>query len=179
MQTVSRLYDNYGDAVAVVTELEAADVNPNRLISLIANEHARGRDTTVETQHTETSSGAGAGAGIGAALGGTIGLLTGIGVMAIPGIGPLVAAGWLATTLAGAATGAAAGGLIGALTGAGVSHEEAEVYEEGVRRGATLVVVRAEEADIPRIEMILDHKPSRPWRAHREEFVANGWTPAR
>ena len=78
--------------------------------------------------------------------------------MAIPGIGPLVAAGWLATTLAGAGAGAVAGGLVGALTGAGVSREEAEVYEEGVRRGHTLVSVRADETDIPRIEAILDRQ---------------------
>ena len=99
MRTVSRLYGNYADAVTVVTELERADLNSDRKISLVANEKARGRDTTVETQRTETSN-AGPGAGAGATVGGIVGLLTGLGVMAIPGIGPLVAAGWLATTLA-------------------------------------------------------------------------------
>ncbi len=87
MRTVSRLYDNYADAVTVVTELEGADLNSDRKISLVANENARGRDTTVETQRTETSN-AGPGAGAGAAVGGIVGLLTGLGVMAIPGIGP-------------------------------------------------------------------------------------------
>src|SRR6476469_6282801 len=178
MRTVSRLYDNYADAVTVVTELERADLNSDRKISLVANENAHGRDTTVETQRTETSN-AGPGAGAGAAVGGIVGLLTGLGIMAIPGIGPLVAAGWLATTLAGAATGAVAGGLIGALTSAGVSREEAEVYEEGVRRGSTLVAVQADEADIPKIEAILDRRPSRDWREHREEYSSSGWQPTR
>ena len=112
-------------------------------------------------------------------MGGIVGLLTGVGVMAIPGIGPLVAAGWLATTLAGAATGELAGGLLGALTSAGVSREEAEVYEEGVRRGSTLVAVQADEADIPKVEAILDRRPSRDWREHREEYSSSGWQPTR
>ena len=82
---------------------------------------------------------AGKGAGIGAAVGGVGGLLTGLGLMAIPGVGPVVAAGWLAATAAGAVTGAAvggaAGGIIGGLTDAGVSEDDAHVYAEGVRRG--------------------------------------------
>jgi hypothetical protein len=175
MQTVSRMYDNYSDAVAVVTDIEAAALNPNREISLVANENARGRDTTVETQRTEPHSGTGTGATGGGIVGGIVGILTGIGVMAIPGVGPLVAAGWLATTLAGIATGAVVGGLLGALTNAGVSREEAEVYEEGVRRGSTLVVVRAEEDDIPRVEEIMDRVKTPDWRTRRQEYVASGW----
>src|SRR3954447_22168791 len=97
MRTISRMYDSYSDAAAVVQDLEAADLNPNREISLVANENARGRDTAVETG-TEPQSAAGTGAGVGATVGGVVGILTGLGIMAIPGIGPLVAAGWLATT---------------------------------------------------------------------------------
>ena len=64
MRTVSRMYDNYADAVAVVTDLEAAtDLTPNRQISMIANENAHGRVTTVDTTRTETTSEAGPGAG--------------------------------------------------------------------------------------------------------------------
>jgi hypothetical protein len=172
------MYDSYSDAAAVVHDLEAADLDPNREISLVANENARGRDHAVETR-TEPQSAAGTGAGVGAAVGGVVGILTGLGIMAIPGVGPLVAAGWLATTLAGAGAGAVAGGLVGALTGAGVSREEAEVYEEGVRRGNTLVSVRADEADIPRIEAILDRRPTTDWRARRDEYSAAGWQPTR
>ena len=177
MGTVSRMYDNYGDAAAVVRDLEAADV-PHRDISLVANEHAHGRDA-VEAEGAEPTSRTGTGAGVGAATGGVIGLLTGLGIMAIPGVGPLVAAGWLATMLAGAATGAAAGGVVGALTGAGVHRDEAEVYEEGIRRGSTLVSVRGNDADIPRIEAILDRRPSRNWRERRDEYAAGGWAPTR
>lgn len=106
-------------------------------------------------------------------------MLTGLGMMAIPGIGPLVAAGWLATTLAGAGAGAVAGGLVGALTNAGVNREEAQVYEEGVRRGSTLVSVRADEADLPRVEAILDRRPTTDWHTRRDEYTAAGWQPTR
>jgi hypothetical protein len=74
---------------------------------------------------------------------------TGHGLLAIPGVGPVVAAGWLIATAAGAATGAvvggAAGGLVGSLTGAGVSERDAHFYAEGVRRGGTLVTARVDD----------------------------------
>ena len=175
MRTVSRMYDNYADAVAVVTDLEAAtDLTPNRQISMIANENAHGRVTTVDTTRTETTSEAGPGAGIGAIVGGGVGLLTGLGLMAIPGVGPLVAAGWLATTLAGAAT----GGIVGALVKSGVPHEEAEVYEEGVRRGGTLVSVQADEVDVPKVEAILDRRVTADWRTRRDQYTTSGWQPS-
>jgi hypothetical protein len=91
------------------------------------------------------SAGAGAATGAlaGGALGGLAGWLVGIGALAIPGIGPIVAAGPLAAALTGAALGAAGGGLLGALTGMGVPEEEARWYEAEVGRGGTLVTVRA------------------------------------
>ena len=79
------------------------------------------------------------------------GLLIGIGALAVPGIGPVLAAGPLAgalgTALAGAGIGAAAGGLVGALAGLGVPEEHAEYYAEGVRRGGTLVSVQTDDVN--------------------------------
>jgi uncharacterized protein (TIGR02271 family) len=96
------------------------------------------------------TSGAAAGAGVGAAIGGVGGLLAGLAGLAIPGIGPLLAAGPIAAALGGAGVGAVAGGvtggIIGALTDMGVPENEAKEYEEGVRRGGTLLTVRAEDA---------------------------------
>jgi len=179
MRTISRLYDNYGDAVAVVRDLEAAPLRPDREISLVANENATGRDTTTVTTETQPEGHAGSGAGIGAAVGGGVGLLTGLGLMAIPGIGPLVAAGWLVTTLAGAAVGAGTGGLVGALVHSGVEREEAETYDEGVRRGNTLVSVRVDESDVATVETILNRRTAVDWRTRRGEYEAGGWTSAR
>jgi hypothetical protein len=104
----------------------------------------------------DRAEGAATGAGIGAGLGGVAGLLAGLGVIAIPGLGPVVAAGWLASTTLGAMAGAATGTVVGALTQAGVSEEEAPLYAEGVRRGGTLVSARVSEADRARFEAMLD-----------------------
>src|SRR6186713_3756678 len=105
---------------------------------------------------------AGAGAGVGAAVGGTAGLLTGLGLMAIPGVGPVVAAGWLVAALTGAAAGGATGGIIGALSQqAGVSDEEANVYAEGLRRGGALVSAKVDDADVSRVQAIMDRSSVR------------------
>jgi ElaB/YqjD/DUF883 family membrane-anchored ribosome-binding protein len=179
MPTVARVYDNYADAVSVVKAIEAdTAIAPSREISLVANENARGRDTTTETTETERESHPGTGAGVGATVGGVVGILTGLGLLAIPGVGPLVAAGWLATTLAGVGVGAAAGGLIGALVKSGVPHEQAEVFEENVRRGGTLVAVQADEADVPHIEQIMASRASRNWQTDRTTFMESGWKPS-
>lgn len=91
----------------------------------------------------------GTGAGIGILLGGGVGLLAGIDALSVPGLGPLVAAGWLVATLAGAAAGAALGGLFGALAGASGDDSETRLYAEAMRRGA-LVTVRADDVDVAR-----------------------------
>jgi hypothetical protein len=93
----------------------------------------------------EAGEGAAIGGGVGAILGGVGGLLVGLGTLVIPGLGVIAAAGPLAGALAGALAGGAAGGIVGALIGLGIPEEEAVVYEEGVRRGGTLVVLQTED----------------------------------
>src|SRR5512133_167972 len=143
-KTVVGLYDNFTTAEKVVRDLENNGFAREN-ISLAARDQTEGKMAGTETvdQGTKAGEHAAVGAGTGAVLGGLAGLLVGLGALAIPGIGPIIAAGPLATTLAGAGIGAAAGGLIGALTGAGVPEEEARAYEEGVRSGGTLVMVNS------------------------------------
>jgi hypothetical protein len=74
--------------------------------------------------------------------------------MRIPGVGPVVAVGWLVAT--GAAAVGTAGGIIGALTQAGVSSEDAEIYAESLRRGGALVSARVNDADKPRLQAVMD-----------------------
>ncbi|MDB5546868.1 MAG: rane protein [Tardiphaga sp.] len=156
--TISRLYDNYSDAQNAVRGLEAAGV-PHSDISIVANNSdgtlggKKDRDGDGVDDRAEA---AGKGAGIGAGLGGAAGLLAGLGLLAIPGLGPVVAAGWLAATAVGAAAGAATGGIVGALTEAGVSKEDAGRYAEGVRRGGTLVTAKVADADKTRLDAILN-----------------------
>jgi hypothetical protein len=162
--TISRLYDDPQSANRAVMDLEAAGL-PSRDISIVSsnadNWYSSDSRTSGKVDRDlddvdDRAEGAGAGAGIGAAIGGTAGLLAGLGIMAIPGLGPVVAAGWLAATATGAVAGGAVGGIIGALTQAGVSKTDAEVYAEGVRRGGTLVTARVPDAERARYEAILD-----------------------
>jgi hypothetical protein len=158
--TISRLYDNYTDAQEAVQRLEAAGV-PHSDISIVANNSDNwfSGDKKVDRDRDgvdDRAEGAGKGAGIGAGVGGTAGLLAGLGLLAIPGLGPVVAAGWLAATAVGAAAGAATGGVVGALMEAGVSEEDAHSYAEGVRRGGTLVSARVADADRARLDAVLD-----------------------
>ena len=161
--TISRLYDNYADAQRAVQSLENAGV-PHSDISIVANNsdnwYNGGKKVDRDGDGVDDrAEGAGKGAGIGAGLGGAAGLLAGLGLLAIPGLGPVVAAGWLAATAVGAAAGAATGGIVGALTEAGVSKEDATLYAEGVRRGGTLVSARVADTDRARLDAIL--KPVR------------------
>jgi hypothetical protein len=161
--TISRLYDDYATASHAVRALESAGI-PHSDVSIVASnadnwygdDRKSGRVDRDRDGTDDRAEGAAAGAGIGAALGGTAGLLAGLGLLAIPGIGPVVAAGWLAATGAGAAVGAASGGIVGALSQAGVSEEDAHVYAEGVRRGGTLVTVRVPDSDRARVEALFD-----------------------
>src|SRR6476620_2596381 len=149
MKTVSRVYDSYGQAREAVRAIEAAGV-PSSEVSLIANKHVSAAHADVN-EVSDTAKGA----GIGGAIGGGAGLLAGLGLLAIPGLGPVVAAGWLASTAAVAAAGAAAGGIVGALVDSGTDKEHAEVYSESVRRGGTLVTARVRDEDASRVEAIL------------------------
>src|SRR6478752_8335188 len=98
--TISRLYDNYADAERAVARLESAGI-PHSDISIVANNsdnwYSGGKTVDRDRDGVDDrAEGAGTGAGIGAGLGGAAGLLAGLGLLAIPGIGPVVAAGWLA-----------------------------------------------------------------------------------
>jgi hypothetical protein len=163
MRNITRSYESHHVAKSVVAKLEAAGLSSSE-ISLVSY----GQD--------EVESNAPGGAAIGGTLGGAAGLLAGIGSLAIPGIGPVVAAGWLASTLAGAAVGAVAGGLVGALTDAGVSEEDAHYYAETVRRGGSVVSVRVPEEKALAAEAIMDGATPLDPSVRRAEYMREGWT---
>jgi hypothetical protein len=165
MRTISGLYDTYDQARLAVEELEDSGI-PSRDISIVAPSGSgpggtQGAGATV------------AGASVGAAVGGVGGLLASLGSFSIPGIGPVVGAGWLVTTLIGAATGSTLGGLLGSLVDAGVDEREAHVYAEGLRRGSALVIARADETQANAAQAILGQ--SSDTAALRHEFEADGW----
>ena len=173
MKTVIGLFDDFGAAQAALQALvarnfdrddisiAATDASGQYAAAPVAGEVAHGEDRR-HAMGEGAKSGAGAGAVVGTGIGGTVGLLAGLGIILIPGIGPIIAAGPLVATLTGAGVGAAAGaavgGLVGALTRIGVPEREAHVYAESVRRGSTLLTVRATEAQAEEAAQILsDH----------------------
>lgn len=192
MTTVTRLYDAHTEALAAVSDLEAAGFDHSS-ISIVSNNIDRWHDGHRHDDRTggplgdrngdgvnDVAEGAGKGAATGGVLGAGAGVLAGLGMLAIPGLGPVVAAGWLASTVAGAAVGAAAGGatggLLGALKEAGHEEDEAHVYAEGVRRGGTLVSVRTSEADKARVETILDNRRGLDAVTRGGAYRQAGWT---
>jgi hypothetical protein len=131
-------------AVAIVERLRAAGFSNND-ISVLFPDRAGTKDFAHE-QHTKAPEGAATGAGTGGVLGGALGWLVGIGALAIPGLGPFIAAGPIMAALSGAAAGAALGGLTGALIGLGIPEYEAKRYEGKIKEGNVLISVHAENS---------------------------------
>ena len=162
MRTIAHSYSTYSEATSVVNALEGAGI-PHSDISIVsgdktANTSGAGGTATGMTSGDATqgaSTGAGTGATLGTVLGGGAGLLAGLGSLAIPGVGPIVAAGWLVAALTGAGVGAAAGGLVGSLTGAGVSEADAQTYQQHVNEGGTLVTARVDDSQAAQVEQMM------------------------
>jgi hypothetical protein len=165
--TISRLFDDYDHAQKAILRLQKAGVDEDD-ITIVAN-------NSEKWFSPDYAGSAGKGAAIGAGFGGVGGLLAGLGLLAIPGLGPVVAAGWLAAAAAGAAAVGAAGGVIGILAEAGVATNDAEIYAESVRRGGSLVSAKVEENDRERLEAIL-HPSSVDIGQRRAALTSSGWT---
>ena len=197
-QTITRLFDSYTDATKAIDELGSLGIARDDL-SILGN---RGDDTTAAGATTGTTTDAHAGhdhaghnhditdvndhgdvdrgASTGAVLGGVGGLLAGLGLLAIPGLGPIVAAGWLAATVTGAgigaAGGAATGGIVGALKNSGLSDDDANVYSEGVRRGGTLVSARVPDTLVAQAEAVMQRYGATDATTRGADYRAGGWS---
>ncbi len=156
------------DVEGAVKELEKLGYNTKEMSVVMKDVRKTGE---MENMGVHVSEGAASGAVAGGALGGIAGLLVGLGIITIPGIGPFLAAGPLATALGltgaaattttGAVTGAAAGGIVGALTSLGLPREEAEHYEEQVKAGGILLVVPSMDERTGEVRSVMEkHKAS-------------------
>ena len=132
-------------AEAIVSQLQNVGFTANDISVLFPDK--QGTKDFAHEHNTKAPEGAVAGAGTGGVLGGTIGLLAGIGALAIPGLGPFIAAGPLMAALSGAALGAGVGGLTGALIGMGIPEIEARKYEGKIKGGNLLIAVHVETSE--------------------------------
>jgi uncharacterized membrane protein len=130
-----------------IDELQEDALIPVSEISVVMPE-AGARPAVETARATKAPEGASAGALTGGVIGGTIGLLASMGTLAIPGLGPLIAAGPIVAALGGTAAGATAGGIVGALVGLGIPESEARFYEERLKEGGYLVAVQVENNEI-------------------------------
>lgn len=180
-RTITRLFDNYADARNAVSELEAMGI-PQSDLSIIANnaDSSHGDHDAGDHDGVNDDGDVSRGVTTGAVLGGAGGLLAGLGLLAIPGLGPIVAAGWLAATAAGAGVGAlggaATGTIVGALKNAGHTDDEAHVYSEGVRRGGSLVSAKVPDDQVSQAEAVLERNKSVDAATRGTAYRESGWT---
>ena len=162
------------------TEIQAEDI-----VSQLKNEGFSNDDISVlfpdktgtkdfvHEKHTKAPETAVKGAGTGGVLGGALGWLAGIGTLAIPGLGPLIAAGPILAFLTGAAVGAAVGGVAGALVGMGIPEYEAKRYEGRLREGNFLISVHAENnQEIERVKDIFKEAGAQDISSSKEVHVS-------
>lgn len=151
---IGGVFSKVGQAEKAITDLQHHGYGSND-ISVFARDKSKVNvleeemDTSVTSNHSGRGKKAGKGAGLGAlsggALGGIGGLIAGLGLLAIPGIGQIAAAGPIAAALTGAGVGAGGGGIVGALVGAGMSEKDAHQYENHLKDGKIIVIVEATE----------------------------------
>jgi hypothetical protein len=138
------IYKDRSSAEQAVDALRQAEFR-NTDISVLFPDNAGTKDFAHE-KNTKAPEGAATGAGSGAVIGGTLGWLAGIGALAIPGLGPFIAAGPIVATLAGAGVGGTVGGITGALIGMGIPEYEAKRYEGRVKDGGILLSVHCDDS---------------------------------
>jgi hypothetical protein len=144
-KAVIGIVDTRAEAETVLSNLKNAGIRTDD-ISVLFPDKSGTKDFAHE-HSTKAPEGAVAGAGTGGVVGGTLGLLAGMGALAIPGFGPLIAAGPLMAALSGAAAGATLGGIAGALVGLGIPEIEAKHYEGKIKGGNILVAVHTETSE--------------------------------
>ncbi|SDT89794.1 hypothetical protein SAMN05444156_0543 [Verrucomicrobium sp. GAS474] len=169
--SVYALVDTYPQAEAIVDRLKADNFSYND-ISVLFSDKAGTRDFAHE-KHTKAPEGAATGAVSGGVVGGVLGWLVGIGSLAIPGVGPLIAAGPILAALSGAAVGATAGGVAGGLIGLGIPEYEARQYEEKIKSGSILISVHSENRDeTKRAKKIFEELGAKDIAVRDEESVS-------
>jgi len=176
MKTLVGLYKDVATANQVVQEMVDYGIHRDG-ISMVVGSHTRGytaddyvdSETNAETPNVGTATAGGAVTG--AVIGGVGGILLSLSALAIPGIGPIVAAGPLVAGLLGASAGVAVGGLLGALTEVGIPEEEAGYYVEGVQRGGTLISAQVDDNQVTDLVSIMNqhdpidvHERAETWR---------------
>ena len=143
--SVFGIVKSYPQAEQLVDRLQSAGFAASEISVLLPDN--QGKHDFGHVKATKAPEGVTTGAATGGVAGGTLGLLAGIGALAIPGVGPFIAAGPIMAALSGAALGATTGGLVGGLIGLGIPEIEAKRYEDKLKTGNYLIAVHAKDSD--------------------------------
>jgi len=160
------VFSNRQDAEMALQELRDAGFNMDRVSIIARDEKGKDQisDADMNPKEEQVKGGAGAGAVAGSATGGLMGLIGGLGVLAIPGVGPVAEVGIvLANTLLGSGIGAAGGGLVGALIGWGVPEDRAQYYGDRLDQGDYILIMEGSSDDVRKAEAILNNRGIRDW----------------
>lgn len=154
-KSVFGVYTNREATENGLTALQNAGF-PSSDVSILLPENLGPRELVTQKE-TKAPEGTATGAGSGAVIGGALGWLAGIGALAIPGLGPFIAAGPIMAALAGIGAGGVVGGVVGGLVGLGIPEYEAKLYETRLRKGGTLLSVHCDTSDeIKRAKQLLE-----------------------
>ncbi|MBA1159313.1 DUF1269 domain-containing protein [Microvirga mediterraneensis] len=176
-RTIAALFDEFETAAAAVRHLERN--GPRQIeVSIIANNQDERSSQAMTRLANSSDDKDDVGTTVGAILGGSAGLLAGLALMLLPGVGPVLGAGAVLTPLIGGGAGAAFGALAGSLVDAGIGVDWAKAYEEGVRRGGTLVVVRTSEDNVEEVVQLLDQAGAIDMDERIAVWRGMGWTGA-
>ena len=174
MKTVTGVFSSMADAERTALQLEEIGISNDAVGIIAGNETGKHREYLEKSKHASRS--AGAAAASGAATGGGVGILASLVVLAIPGVGPIIAGGAIATVITGLGIGAAGGGLISAFHDMSISHEEAPLYEEAVRRGELLVVAQVDDPLEARAADLMIANGGRDIRDVFDTWREQGWS---
>jgi len=175
MKTVVGTYDNIQTAYAVANDLIGAGFSRSD-ISVVAHDPKNEYSAYIDDRFVDPGDDVAKGAGIGAAIGRLGGLLVGLGALAIPGVGTVIAAGPLLAALTGAGVGAVTGGIVGALVDLGVPDEEAHIYSEGLRRGNVLVIAQVPDNSADAVTRMMERPGLVDIHRQAESWRASGWS---
>ena len=173
MKTVAAVFPTLAEAENVARGLRNLGI-PSQAIHVAAgNDKSRHEEyiRKARAEETRTATAAATGASIGASMG----FVAGLAMLVIPGVGPIIAGGAILTVLTGLSIGAAGGGLIGAFANMGISHDEAHLYEEAVRRGKVFVAVQVSEEMEPEAIRLMAEQGGRDINDEAEAWQASGW----
>ncbi len=154
-------------------ELEGIGIPQEALNIVAGNESNRHKDYLDKAKKASESTAAAAASG--ASFGGGVGIVATLVALSIPGVGPFIAAGAMASVLAGLGIGAVSGGLISAFHHMGISHEEAPLYEEAVRRGAIMLIAKVDDPSEPQVTDLMRRGGARDLREEADTWRASGW----